>query len=82
MATSSLTPEENKKKKNNLNVVSFPDLPRRGQIKAQIFNVFIKSVVSTVSKAGESIGKFSGNGGAGGSASSTPPHSAYNSDVS
>ncbi|KAF3453976.1 hypothetical protein FNV43_RR04418 [Rhamnella rubrinervis] len=49
--------------------------PKRGQIKGQIFENLIKSVVSMVSKAGET-GETSG----GTSASATPPASAYNSD--
>lgn len=76
MATTSPAPE--KKKKNS----SFPEPPRRGRIKAQIFNGLVKSVVSKVSKAGESLGRLTGNGGGGGggSASSTSPRSAYNSE--
>ncbi|KAG2673667.1 hypothetical protein I3843_13G090100 [Carya illinoinensis] len=59
---------------------SFP--PRRGQVKAQIFESLAKKVVSAVSKVGEALGMNRGNDGNGGaSASSTPPPSSYNSDV-
>ncbi|KAG6629309.1 hypothetical protein CIPAW_14G075900 [Carya illinoinensis] len=64
------------KKKNS----SFP--PRRGQIKAQIFGSIAKKVVSTASKVGAALEKIRGEDRSGGnSASSTPPSSAYNSDL-
>ncbi|KAJ1395111.1 hypothetical protein SESBI_33638 [Sesbania bispinosa] len=68
MSTASSTPQKKK--------ASFP--PKRGQIKAEIFNGFVSSVASTVSKVGESLRNVIGNGG--GSASSTPPPSGYNSE--
>ncbi|QHN76984.1 hypothetical protein HN51_054422 [Arachis hypogaea] len=59
---------------------SFP--PKRGQIKAEIFNGLASSVVSTVSRVGESLRNMIGNGGTSPSSSSTstPPPSAYNSE--
>ena len=62
------------------NSSSFP--PKRGQIKAQIFESLTKTVVSRASKLGKAVGRIIGEGGSGsgGSASSTPPPSAYNSD--
>ena len=66
--TSSSTPEKKK--------ASFP--PKRGQIKAEIFNGLVTTVVSTISKVGESVRNIIGNGG--GSESSTPPPSTYNSE--
>jgi hypothetical protein len=64
------------------NSSSFP--PKRGQIKAQIFESLAKTVVSRASKLGKAVGRIIGEGGSGsgsgGSASSTPPLSAYNSD--
>ena len=70
--TSSSTPEKKK--------ASFP--PKRGQIKAEIFNGLVTTVVSTISKVGESVRNIIGNGGnkGGGSESSTPPPSTYNSE--
>ncbi|KAJ1384028.1 hypothetical protein SESBI_42875 [Sesbania bispinosa] len=54
---------------------NFP--PKRGKIKAQIFSSLVKFVASTVLP---NTGKVKENGD--GSASSTPPPSAYNSDLS
>lgn len=74
MASSTYSTPHNKEK-----AASFP--PKRGKIKAQIFNSLVKIVTSTVSKAG----KFKGSGGdnsGGDSATSTPPPSDYNSDAS
>ena len=53
--------------------------PKRGQIKTRIFEDIFKSLVFTVSKTGESLGKITGNGDNGGrSASSSPLPSANN----
>ncbi|KAE8038928.1 hypothetical protein FH972_011390 [Carpinus fangiana] len=53
-------------------------LPKRGQVKAQIFDSLARGVASVVGKA---LGSFGGAAGSGGnSAASTPPPSAYNSD--
>ncbi len=73
---------------NNQNKKSTSLPPKRGQVKAHIFESFVNtvvsavSVVSVVSKVGEKIvGRIRGEGGSGGnSASSTPPPSSYNSD--
>ena len=56
--------------------------PQRGQVKAQIFESVVNTVVSVVSIVREKIvGRIRGEGGSGGnSASSTPPPSSYNSD--
>lgn len=54
--------------------------PKRGNIKAQILSNLIKFVASSVSKDGKS--KENGDNEDGGSTTSTPPPSAYNSDVS
>ncbi|TKY48482.1 hypothetical protein E2542_SST25901 [Spatholobus suberectus] len=54
--------------------------PKRGQIKAQIFNSLVNSVTSTIAKTGESLRNVIGNGGGSGSATSTPPPSGYNSE--
>lgn len=83
MASASTNPE---KKRN----ASLP--PKRGQIKAQIFESLVETVVSAVSRVGEALGRIRGEGSSssGGSsvtltppestASSTPHPSAYNSD--
>ncbi|OAY37913.1 hypothetical protein MANES_11G138900v8 [Manihot esculenta] len=58
--------------------------PKRGQIKAQIFQSLTKSVISMVSKAGEALKIYRGNGGDGGissSTASTPSLSINNSDA-
>ncbi|CAL0334064.1 unnamed protein product [Lupinus luteus] len=58
-----------------------PNLPqKRGQIKAQIFSSLVKFVTSKGEKITGNNGDNSNN--AGGYASTTPPPSAYNSDVS
>ncbi|XWS71770.1 hypothetical protein CRYUN_Cryun03dG0167200 [Craigia yunnanensis] len=49
MATASTNPQRKKKE------TRFP--PRRGQIKAQIFESLVKTVVSAASKAKEALGK-------------------------
>ncbi|XVE59146.1 hypothetical protein DITRI_Ditri05aG0022200 [Diplodiscus trichospermus] len=57
--------------------------PRRGQIKAQIFESMVKTVVSAASKAKEALGKNKGDGSDGRCSSSTtttPPQSGYNSE--
>lgn len=54
--------------------------PKRGYIKAQIFSNLIKFVSSSISRDGKS--KENGDDKDGGSTTSTPPPSAYNSDVS
>jgi len=54
--------------------------PKRGNIKAQILSNLIKFVASSVSWDGKS--KENGDNQDGGSTTSTPPPSAYNSDVS
>ncbi|KAK4606268.1 hypothetical protein RGQ29_000501 [Quercus rubra] len=54
--------------------------PKRGQIKARIFESFVKKVVSTASK----LVKIGGKGGcseSSASSKSTPPSSAYNSEA-
>lgn len=58
---------------------SFP--PQRGQVKAQIFESFVNTFASMVSKVGEVVAKIRGEcGSEKNSASSTPPRSSYNSD--
>ncbi|KAJ7980937.1 Transcriptional regulator like [Quillaja saponaria] len=61
--------------------------PKRGQIKAQIFESLVKSVTSMASKAGEPLGQNRAEAGGGGgldgnsaSTFSTPLLTAYNSD--
>ncbi|XVF46418.1 hypothetical protein PTKIN_Ptkin03bG0025000 [Pterospermum kingtungense] len=57
--------------------------PRRGKIKAQIFESIIKTMVSAASKAKEVLGKNRGEGSDGKNSSSTtttPPQSGYNSE--
>ncbi|KAB2606776.1 hypothetical protein D8674_006493 [Pyrus ussuriensis x Pyrus communis] len=55
--------------------------PRRGQIKAKIFESLVKAVTNMTSKPGAQ-GKNGGEGsGGGGSASTTSPPSAYSSDA-
>lgn len=72
METGSSTPQEKK-------TASFP--PRRGQIKAKIFESLVKAVTNMTSKP-EAQGKNRGEGsGGGGSASTTSPPSAYSSDA-
>ncbi|XP_021278895.1 uncharacterized protein LOC110412628 [Herrania umbratica] len=74
MATASTTPQ--RKKDRNLP-------PRRGQVKAQIFESVAKTVVSAASKAKQALGKNKGEGSDGKSTSSTtttPPQSGYNSE--
>ncbi|KAF8039765.1 hypothetical protein BT93_B2090 [Corymbia citriodora subsp. variegata] len=51
--------------------------PKRGQIKAHIFEGLVKTVTSAAAKAGNAIGL--GNAGAT-SAAGSPPPSGYNSD--
>ncbi|RDX96567.1 hypothetical protein CR513_20760, partial [Mucuna pruriens] len=55
--------------------------PKRGQIKAQVFNSLVNSVASAISKTRESLRNVIANGGGSGSASSTPPPSGYNSEA-
>lgn len=69
MATTSSTPLNNNKK-------SFP--PKRGQIKAQIFESLAAAVSSMASKAGEALGIIREGGGT--SATASPAPSSYNSD--
>ncbi|KAL5056002.1 hypothetical protein RYX36_036684 [Vicia faba] len=58
-----------------------PNLPpKRGNIKAQIFSNLIKFVASSISKDAKSKENYDNKDG--GSTTSTPPSSAYNSDVS
>ena len=75
MATAYTTPQRKKKEM---------QIPlRRGQIKAQIFESMVKTVISAASKAKESLGKGKGEGSEGKSSSSTtttPPQSGYNSE--
>lgn len=72
METGSSTPQEKK-------TASF--LPRRGQIKAKIFESLVKAFTNMTSKP-EAQGKNRGEGsGGGGSASTTSPPSAYSSDA-
>ncbi|CAK9172944.1 unnamed protein product, partial [Ilex paraguariensis] len=55
--------------------------PKRGQIKAQIFESLVGTVVSVASKVGEAPSRWGIDGGVGGSsASASPPPSAYCSD--
>ncbi|KAK7854456.1 hypothetical protein CFP56_032252 [Quercus suber] len=55
--------------------------PRRGQVKAHIFESLANTFASVVSKVGEVVAKIKGEGGSeGNSSSSTPPRSSYNSD--
>ncbi|PSS28945.1 Junctophilin-1 like [Actinidia chinensis var. chinensis] len=72
------TPPNPSKKQNP----SFP--PKRGQIKAQIFESWVNALSLAVSKAGEALGRIrrGGVGSSGGSTSESPPPSAYNSDLS
>ncbi|PPR91487.1 hypothetical protein GOBAR_AA29200 [Gossypium barbadense] len=68
-------PEKTKKKK-----TQFP--PRRGRVKAQIFESIVKTVVSAASKTKEEMGKNKSEGCDGKSCSSssttsTPPQSGY-----
>uniref|UniRef100_A0A2N9G949 Uncharacterized protein n=1 Tax=Fagus sylvatica TaxID=28930 RepID=A0A2N9G949_FAGSY len=60
------------------NTTSCP--PKRGQIKAQIFGSLAKTAVSAASKVGKAVGRIIGEGGNGGTASSTPPPSPNSSD--
>ncbi|KAH7863797.1 hypothetical protein Vadar_022130 [Vaccinium darrowii] len=56
--------------------------PKRGQIKARIFESLVKTISSVASKTGEKLGMTQGEGGGGSSsASNSPPPSTYNSDV-
>ncbi|CAK9172945.1 unnamed protein product, partial [Ilex paraguariensis] len=55
--------------------------PKRGQIKAQIFESLMGTVVSVTSKVGEALRRWARDGGGGGSsASASSPPSAYCSD--
>ncbi|XWS28921.1 hypothetical protein CRYUN_Cryun25bG0113400 [Craigia yunnanensis] len=75
MATAYTTPQWKKKEK------QIP--PRRGQIKAQIFESMVKTVSSAASKAKEALRKSKEEGNEGKSSSSTttnPPQSGYNSE--
>jgi hypothetical protein len=54
------------------------DIPKRGQVKAQMFDSLAKTLVSAASKVGKALGGAAGSGG--NSAATTPPPSAYNSD--
>ncbi|WJX50319.1 hypothetical protein P8452_36641 [Trifolium repens] len=56
--------------------------PKRGKIKAHIFNSMIKFVASSISTDGKSKENGDSKDGSGGSTTSTPPPSTYNSDVS
>ncbi|KAA8543980.1 hypothetical protein F0562_021843 [Nyssa sinensis] len=72
MATASSNPS----KKQNTNAP-----PKRGQIKAQMFESFVQTVTSVVSKAKEALGNIRrGSGSDSSSASTSPLPSAYNSD--
>ncbi|XWS53226.1 hypothetical protein CRYUN_Cryun11dG0139700 [Craigia yunnanensis] len=74
MATASTTPQRKKKE------TQFP--PRRGQIKAHIFESLVKTVVSAASKAKEALGKNKegSDGKSSSSTTTTPPQSGYNSE--
>ncbi|KAK2643249.1 hypothetical protein Ddye_025012 [Dipteronia dyeriana] len=73
MATVPPTPQ---KKKNERTLP-----PKRGKIKAKIFETLVNKVVGTTSKA-DGRGAAEKNGGEGSdSATTTPPPSAYNSDA-
>ncbi|TYH16301.1 hypothetical protein ES288_A05G106400v1 [Gossypium darwinii] len=68
-------PEKTKKKK-----TQFP--PRRGRVKAQIFESIVKTVVSAASKTKEEMGKnksevCDGKSCSSSSTTSTPPQSGY-----
>ncbi|KAK1586786.1 hypothetical protein Q3G72_006133 [Acer saccharum] len=72
MATVYSTPQKRKSERN------FP--PKRGKIKAKIFETLMKKVVSVASKAsGRAAEKNRGEGSD--SATATPPPSAYNSEA-
>ncbi|MBA0594653.1 hypothetical protein Gorai_011551 [Gossypium raimondii] len=71
-------PEKTKKKK-----TQFP--PRRGRVKAQIFESIAKTVVSAASKTKEEMGKnksegYDGKSCSSSSTTSTPPQSGYTSE--
>lgn len=58
--------------------------PKRGQVKAQIFESFSETVSFAVSKAGEVLAKIKGGGGGSDSSTSftaSPPLSEYASDA-
>ncbi|CAA2933632.1 Hypothetical predicted protein [Olea europaea subsp. europaea] len=66
----------------NLPTPRFP--PKRGQVKAQIFESFSEIVPFPISKAGEVLAKIKGGGGGSDSSTSftaSPPLSAYASDA-
>ncbi|KAF2283354.1 hypothetical protein GH714_003463 [Hevea brasiliensis] len=74
MSTNSSTSQKDKKRNFR---------PKRGQIKAQIFQSLTKTVSSWVTKAGEALKRDRGHGADGGISSSTAatsPFSTYNSD--
>lgn len=80
MATSPLNPP---RRQNNINQLP----PKRGRIKAQIFESLAGTVYDVAAKAGEALAKIPlGNGGRDGggsnstSAATSPPPSAYDSD--
>ncbi|KAF2283355.1 hypothetical protein GH714_003469 [Hevea brasiliensis] len=73
-SSTSTTSQKDKKR-------NFP--PKRGQIKAQIFQSLTKTVSSWVTKAGEALKRDRGHGADGGissSTASTSPFSTFNSD--
>ncbi|KAI8573775.1 hypothetical protein RHMOL_Rhmol01G0302200 [Rhododendron molle] len=57
--------------------------PKRGQIKARIFESLVKTISSVASKTGEALGRIRKEGGGSGSGSNSdsPPPSTYNSDM-
>ncbi|KAG5566834.1 hypothetical protein RHGRI_002395 [Rhododendron griersonianum] len=63
----------------NKQSTSFP--PKRGQIKARIFESLVKTLSSVALKTGEALGRIRKEGGGGGSTSDSPPPSTYNSDM-
>ncbi|XP_021889791.1 uncharacterized protein LOC110808571 [Carica papaya] len=72
--------KQNDKNKNNEGKTrTLP--PRRGQVKAQIFESFVKNVTYAATKLNKAIVRNLGGGEKGSSDSSTtPPPSGYNSD--
>ncbi|KAM7527868.1 hypothetical protein LguiB_031278 [Lonicera macranthoides] len=56
--------------------------PKRGKIKAQIFESIGETIITAASKAGEALGLIKKEGGGGGSVSTSSNPSAYNSDGS
>lgn len=71
MATNSFTPPRNQT----------PNLPpKRGKIKAQIFESIGETIATAASKAGEALGFIKKEEGGGGSVSATSTPPAYNSD--